>query len=70
MPSILPLSNNGIERNVYHAGKCPISFHIQKLLDKHAKVVEEMETEFVEVCAQRVIFVPIVPLLLKKLQRK
>jgi hypothetical protein len=40
------LSSNGINRNVYH-GKCLIGPFIKKLLDRRAKVVKEMETEFV-----------------------
>jgi hypothetical protein len=46
----LTLSNNGIDRNVYH-GKCLIGPHIQKLLDERTKVVEEMETKFLTVRA-------------------
>jgi hypothetical protein len=40
------LSNNGVDRNVYH-GKCLIGPHIQRLLDEQEKILEEMETAFV-----------------------
>ena len=42
------LSNNGVDRNVYH-GKCLIGPHIQRLLDERVKVLEEMETAFIAV---------------------
>jgi len=44
----LTLAVNGIDRNVYH-GKCLIGPHIQKLLDERAKVIKEMETQFLRV---------------------
>jgi hypothetical protein len=44
----LTLSNNGVDRNVYH-GKCLIGPHIQKLLDRRVKVLDELETEFLDV---------------------
>jgi hypothetical protein len=44
----LTLSNNGVDRNVYH-GKCLIGPHIQKLLDRRVVILEELETEFVAV---------------------
>jgi hypothetical protein len=44
------LSNNGVDRNVYHA-KCLIGSHIQKLLDQRVKVLKELETEFLAVSA-------------------
>jgi hypothetical protein len=47
------LSNNGIDRNVYH-GKCLIGPHIQKLLDRRVKILEEMEVEFVLVRARTI----------------
>ena len=46
----LTLSNNGVNRNVYH-GKCLIGPHIQKLLDQQVKVLEEFKTEFLAVRA-------------------
>jgi hypothetical protein len=46
----LTLSNDGVDRNVYH-GKCLIGLHIQKLLDQRLKVLNELETKFVAVCA-------------------
>jgi hypothetical protein len=46
----LTLSNNGVDRNVYH-GKCLIGPHIQKLLDKRVKVLEELEEAFLAVRA-------------------
>ena len=49
----LVLSNNGVDRNVYH-GKCIIGPHIQKLLDRRVKVLEEMEAEFVSVRARTI----------------
>jgi hypothetical protein len=42
----LTLSNNGVDRNVYH-GKCLIGPRIQKLLDRRVKVLDELETKFV-----------------------
>jgi hypothetical protein len=42
------LSNNGLDRNVYHS-KCQISPHIQKLLDRQVKVLDELKTKFVAV---------------------
>ncbi len=50
----LTLSNNNVDRNVYH-GKCLIGPHIQKLLDQQVKVLEELETEFLAVCAQTTV---------------
>jgi hypothetical protein len=44
----LTLSNNGVDRNVYH-GKCLIGPQIQKLLDRRVKVLDELETKFVVV---------------------
>jgi len=44
----LTLSNNGVDRNVYH-GKCLIGPHIQKLLDRRVKVLEELKIEFLAV---------------------
>jgi hypothetical protein len=44
----LTLSNNGVDRNVYH-GKCLIGPYIQKLLDQQVKVLDELETKFVAV---------------------
>jgi len=49
----LVLSNNGVDRNVYH-GKCLIGPHIQKLLDRQVKVLEEMEAEFLSVRARTI----------------
>jgi hypothetical protein len=49
----LVLSNNGVDRNVYH-GKCLIGPHIQKLLDRRVKILEEMEAEFVSVRARTI----------------
>jgi hypothetical protein len=43
----LTLSNNGVDRNVYHS-KCLIGPHIQKLLDHRVKVFKELETKFLE----------------------
>ncbi len=42
------LSNHGVDRNVYH-GKCLIGPHIQKLLERRVKVLDELETKFVAV---------------------
>ena len=44
----LTLSKNGIDRNVYH-GKCLIGPHIQKLLERRVKVLDELEKNFVAV---------------------
>jgi hypothetical protein len=49
----LTLSNNGVDRNVYH-GKCLIGPHIQKLLDKRVQVLDELEKEFVAVRARTI----------------
>jgi hypothetical protein len=49
----LTLSKNGVDRNVYH-GKCLIGPHIQKLLDRRVKILEEMETEFLAVRARTI----------------
>jgi hypothetical protein len=50
----LTLSNNGVDRNVYH-GKCLIGPHIQKLLDRRVKVLDELKTEFLAVRARTII---------------
>jgi hypothetical protein len=47
------LSNNGVDRNVYH-GKCLIGPHIQRLLDERLKILEEMETAFLAVRARTI----------------
>jgi hypothetical protein len=44
------LSNNGVDRNVYH-GKCLIGPHIRKLLERRVKVLEEMKAAFFQVRA-------------------
>ena len=49
----LTLSNNGVDRNVYH-GKCLIGPHIQKLLDRRVKVLKELELEFLAVRARTI----------------
>jgi hypothetical protein len=50
----LTLSNNGVDRNVYH-GKCLIAPHIQKLLDRRVKVLKELETEFLALRARTIV---------------
>jgi hypothetical protein len=49
----LTLSNNGMDRKVYH-GKCLIRSHIQKLLDRRVKLLDELETKFVAIRDQTV----------------
>jgi hypothetical protein len=49
----LVLSNNGVDRNVYH-GKCLIGPHIQKLLDRRVKILEKMKAEFLSVRARTI----------------
>jgi hypothetical protein len=44
----LTLSNNGVDRNVYH-GKRLIGPHVQKLWDQQVRVLNELETKFVAV---------------------
>jgi hypothetical protein len=44
----LTLSNNGVDRNVYH-GKCLIGPHIQKLLDRRVKILDELKSQFLAV---------------------
>jgi hypothetical protein len=43
-----------VDRNVYH-GKCLIGPHIQRLLDEQVKILVEMETAFVAICALTIV---------------